>query len=627
MSSFQLTFDGTTTSPASPIVECGATTWIGAAAVYNQNIAPPETALNSVLVGITGIPNGSAGVGWWSITKMFSRKVTNPVTISSKLPFDDIKNNDGILGVKTDINDIRYYNSLSAGDIDPIDALSNIFQPATISKYYGITGVIYSTISGQIPGLSLPSIESVCEPGKINYTLRNLYNPRDEVMQIVIDRYQLPGYPSFEDKYRVVNDLQLLPGQFITAYSSNYGTVGGPGSIFDLKGNALKISGITDTNIGIIPKDNMFNIIYNQKCLNWTIKYYTIDSSGNPLANQSLTQDVVLQPTNRISEGEQPVYSDYYDGTGSSKIYRYYKIMDKNLSSKIGELYGVIDISSLFLPNVPTIKKNAVINVWFSLKSSGGRWPGSGPDDTRIIKTGWNRNTVSRFIEKDSYFPDTAINWSSLPDTTILQTNHNMNINFTSVATLDPDALDNSFVVVGNIPGTKTKCLMLFTPNCATLNTCTQSGSECISSGLGRRNICSNGRCVDCTSSNTSNCTTEEKCISNICVKNIPCSSNIDCTNRLTPYCNPTLKLCVNCNASSDCPAGQYCNVNTNTCQPSSLVCRSDSDCASTEICNTESGKCETKSTSTSTSNKALIIGVGVFFVLIILFVVLRRKK
>ena len=588
---------------------------------WNGSITKTQTCpVNTFLTGIKmsayddyNAEQNCLGRRFGSINQFFNRSIINPNEILT-----DQTSLDPVWGYQ--FAPPRKKDKLSAGDIlDDNIFTDNIFSPNTINKYYGYNGVEFYA------GSSTPYVCVIypeCQPVEIRFKMINIYNPRDIVVQVVNDGR------SVEFKTLVkMNSFTLNPRDVLTSTTWIYSTVReinvnvsqGLGSITAAQGKTIGIQGITDSNIGSIKKDWVTKILYDQGCTNWTVKYYYIDSSGNPTDTTSelVTQLVTLREKYRTADDILP--SDYYEGFGTSKIYRYFEVLNSN-GFKIGELYGVIDLTDLYLPSssasaIPKIK------TWFSFYNGRNIVD---PLVLRTVKTGYNSNVLveKEFVNTSDYYPDMPIEWGILSDLQIqmLKTNHGINLNFRDISRLDSNASGNSFVVVGTAPDNNTrKSLILFMPNTGcNIRNC-DVGIDC---NLFNKKICLNGRCVECTASNE--CASNQTCHNNICKNNIPCTSNLSCdTDEIFKVCNTSLNRCVQCNSRSDCPEGLLCSVlDDNIC----VNCK-DNTCPTGEKC--VDGKCQTTTPTTPTSGSFIYIGLAVIIIIILglFFLKFLKKK
>jgi hypothetical protein len=114
-----------------------------------------------------------------------------------------------------------------------------------------------------------------------------------------------------------------------------------------------------------------------------------------------------------------------------------------------------------------------------------------------------------------------------------------------------------------------------------------------------RHQVCdpTSNKCVACTESNTSKCTSVDICVDNVCTPpcSVECETNNDCGECPTAKaCNK--RKCSECGPTYPCPAGETCNLVNGTCQKicgkleAPGTCESDADCSGcadgTYICN-----------------------------------------
>ena len=118
------------------------------------------------------------------------------------------------------------------------------------------------------------------------------------------------------------------------------------------------------------------------------------------------------------------------------------------------------------------------------------------------------------------------------------------------------------------------------------------NNADCTSPGI---SVCSPlNICVECTPSNSSSCTSQEKCLDNNCVpKDFECIGNSQCTNSSKPVCNQDTNSCVRCNVNSECGNTSLECTSNHTCVVKPQ-CRYNTECNVTiEFCNTAINKCE----------------------------------
>jgi Cys-rich repeat protein len=85
-------------------------------------------------------------------------------------------------------------------------------------------------------------------------------------------------------------------------------------------------------------------------------------------------------------------------------------------------------------------------------------------------------------------------------------------------------------------------------------------------------------------------CQPTQQCVNSICVD---CTSDANCGPGIT--CNVAEGKCEGagtCFTNGDCPAGQVCDLATNSCGSTPPPCLSDDDCASTQVCDATTGSC-----------------------------------
>jgi hypothetical protein len=559
--------------------------------------------LNTVLCGIRSSPYLGSDYRATCTNQLFSdvnalyfRNITNPSVIVQKIPTT-------LIGTPNNANERLH--RLSGGDIGSDNSLvGNMFNPSLIGlKYYGINGIQFFYSSGSC-------MVSICQPREIHYTLRNIFNPRDVVIQRV--RYGSPDSPG-SLTVEEINNIQQKPGEFLTQvqwmYSPNAaGAYYGIGNITDAKGKAIEMKGVTDSNILSFEKDPLVKIIYEQLCTRWTCTPYIDYGNGYVVANTNPFGVVELKE--KIRNSSDILYSDYYEGISSAKKVRYFEMIDKD-NNKTGELYAVIDISK----GTPKIK------IFFNFAAL--------PNLTQFktVDTGFNPSNLSSYVGRLLNFtPDIELIWGSLPDSTVLKTIYDMDLSGkTTTLTKDLAKLQNNYFITPGWAESK-RALLVFTPNCSNVASCILS-SDCFSFG---KQICQQGKCIECTQSDKSACTSNQQCYQNVCTNNITCSSTSACpAGQPFLFCNNTLGRCVNCNTNADCGTGKICSIiNGNICEtaPITPVCITNTDCSEEKEC--INGICVVKNESASKINIPLILGISIGVLLIIYILVkLSIKK
>jgi hypothetical protein len=563
--------------------------------------------LNTVLCGVRSSPffgtdsNGNAGGPrntctnqlFANVNALYFRNITNPSVIVQKIPTT-------LIGNVTTANE--RVHRLSGGDIGSDNSLvGNIFNPSLIGeKYYGINGIRFFNSPGEC-------IQTICQPREIHYTLRNIFNPRDKVIQRV--RYNRDSSSSVE-----VNNIQQNPDEFLTQVQWMYspsidGGFYGIGNITDAKGKAIEMKGVTDSNIGSFSKDPLVKIIYEQLCTRWTCTPYIDYGNGSGYVVANTNPFGVVELKEKIRNSSDILYSDYYEGISSAKKVRYFEIIDKD-NNKTGELYAVIDISK----GTPKIK------IFFDFAALSDLTP------YKTIDTGFDPSNLSSYVGRLNFTPDMELTWGSLPDITALKTTYAMDLSGkTTNLTIDLDKLKNNYFITPGWAESK-RALLVFTPNCSNVASCILS-SDCFSFG---KQICQQGKCIECTQSDKTACTSNQQCYQNVCTNNITCSSTSACPpGQPFLFCNNTLGRCVNCNTNADCGTGQFCNIlKGNICETASItpVCITNTDCSEEKECINRI--CVVKNESTSKINIPLILGISIGVLLIIYILVkLSIKK
>lgn len=171
---------------------------------------------------------------------------------------------------------------------------------------------------------------------------------------------------------------------------------------------------------------------------------------------------------------------------------------------------------------------------------------------------------------------------------------------------IDGDCPDVAFPVCNATTGACVECVIdnqcaivngshesCFNNTCVVLNGCTTS-AQCNSN-----ETCQSGQCV----ANAAQCTTDAQCASGEtcdafgdCVPAGSCSSSLDCTSAAQPWCDFSTGTCVECTINFDCGSGQTCVNNVCTGGSSgSGSCQGNSDCASSLVgttCDSATGLC-----------------------------------
>lgn len=590
---------------------------------------------NNVLAGVNATPyfydpslisdnkSSCTDVLWGNVNAIYFRNINRPSVVTKITD---------LLGIP--VNNQNRLNTLSAGDSGIANSIyRNIFNPGVNGgKFYSISGMSfrsYSNTSGNIPCLA-----NACQVIEIFYTLRNIFNPRDTIVQFVKYKNSPPGsaVPPTQFPFNSIIITQSTPADFLTQITWNYsgnfsGAFNGLGTVTDAKGKTIEMKGITSTNIGTIRKDPIVKVIYDQKCLKWSMTRYIDLGSGFVKSTLPKVDVNLVQKIRPISD---ILYSDYFEGTDSNKLVRYFEAINTSTGNVIAELYANIDISS----------STPLISMW-SYWRGELLAPGDFSDSSsKFINTGFDRTTNSSYINTDSKFiPDMPLRWGVIPDRNMLLsqysadfTSNSLTNNFTK--TVNDEFGINYFILCGeiteNVNGftTRTRTLNLFSPNCQDINLsiCSNS-SECLQFGL---NICENGKCLQCTPSNSVACTSAQQCIENKCIARLVCPSGVDldCSMQspIFKVCNTEKKLCVQCNTSTDCEDGKICNILTNLCQNRDVSCNSNQECVSGKEC--KNGICVDVSTpSVSNSRLGVVVGVGVGVTMILILIIYILRK
>ena len=390
----------------------------------------------------------------------------------------------------------------------------------------------------------------------------------------------------------------------------------GIGSIVQASGKTIEMRGITDSNIRSLNKDNLFKFIYERQCLDWTMTKYNV-VNGVP---QAEFPPINIRLIKQTRPAENIIYSDYYEGTSTTKRVEYYDVIKffNEQEYKLGEIYAVIDISI----------SPAQINLWFSYWDDMEKKADYDPMTKRILETGFRSTDSSRatITNISRFFPDMKIRLGTLPSNDILNKFYGINLN-SDIKTLDSKNPNLYFVAVGgdfnkppslaNPYSVKDRYLMMFTPKCNNLEICV-TGSDCANFN---KRLCLEGKCVDCTSSDTTSCSVGSNCVENKCIAPITCTTDLTCSsNTLVPYCNTSLNKCVQCNTSSQCGENKFCNpLKGYICETKTDECLDDTDCQTNQKC--IEGVCITNPLK---SSNTVLISIGVVVVIIVLFFIIR---
>ena len=566
--------------------------------------------LNTVLVGVNASPyfydeklipisNRSVCTNnlWGNINAVFARNISNPssvirMSIVSGIPVED---------------NVRV-NKLSGGFCDVNDFTSNIFDPGFNGRrVYGMAGIYVDSYNAT--GNPLNCLFNICQSSEIRYTMRNIYNPRDTIIQTV--GYKQPLRPlQLVNLIRSSNKADFLTEVKVNC-SRNDGDGGwyGFGNFIDAKAKTIEMKGLTSTNISTFVKDTVTSMIYDQRCLRWNVTSYTPNAEGKFVNNPSSFQPSQVLLREKVRPQDEILYSDYFEGSSTTKTVRYFEVVMPSTGFVVAEIYATIDISGT----------SPIITTWSSWRA--GVPPGS--DDYKYIRTGFDSSNNQAYFSREltqPFIPDMPLVWGRIPNLQIIESFTGMNISGIDVSSFG----GNYFMMLGdfNNPSNPNnnigRSVLIFTPNCG-------SGISCnVSSDCNVYNVCDSGRCVQCSSSDTSKCVSNQICVQNSCIDKKTCSSELDCAAYPLKGCNTQLNLCVECTGSSQCPETKVCNVLTNTCINKSIECSTNSECGTNKDC--VEGVCKDIQTKNSIVIP-IIIGVSVLVVLIVLYIFRNLKK
>jgi hypothetical protein len=601
-------------------------------------------AANNVLVGNNGSPyfydsnfviNPDRAlcnnVLWGQINAFFTRNITSP-SVRNQI--------NNIAGIQ--VANAQRLNTFSAGDSATANNFTkNIFDPAQNGgKFYSITGmdsVSVTNPTGSIPCLSNP----VCQPRSIRYTLRNIFNPRDEIRQLISFIGNIPGNSITSTSFTSAEVSSPNPADFLTQLtwicSPNVADGGGNfglGTVTEAKGKTIEMKGITTTNVRTIKREPIVNVIYDQKCLRWSMTQYEYVAGNGFVKSTRPRVDVEL--VEKIRPSSDILYSDYFEGTDTNKIVRYFEAINAATGTVITELYAIIDISL----NPPLV---------YMCSSWRGETDPTIIPKYKIIQNGFNIFDNKSFISsvdhveetsRAAFIPDMPLKWGVLPNRNMLVSQYGDSSNSAEISNFSTLVRNefgvNYFILCGEKPQTQIvqgvvlpvskRTLNLFSPNCEniSLSIC-RNAAECSPYGL---NICENGQCVVCNRTNFSACRSTEQCIENKCITRPACiSSSAECPqNRIFRFCNQEKKVCVECNSSADCENGEICNVFSNLCLPPNF-CTSNTDCVSGKECKDRVCVDIPPPPPSSTSRIGLVVAVAVGVLLLIYIFIKFRKS
>ena len=516
---------------------------------------------------------------WGNISSFFSRNITDP-SVRNAIP--------GIAGIQ--VGNQTRVNTFSAGDSNIANIKTkNIFDPLLNGgKFYSISGISIKSLNTATVN---KCVINSCQPRRIEYTLRNIFNPRDFITQNV----GFIGEPTGSNLLPSAVVSSPNPADFLTELTWNCSPPNveagqfGLGTVTEFKGKTIEMKGITSTNVRTINRDPLVKVIYDQKCLRWSMTQYEYVQGRGFEKSTTLRVDVEL--VEKIRPSSEILYSDYFEGTETNKIVRYFEAINMETNRVITELYAIIDIS--VTPPLVYMCSN---------------WRGERDDlnpNYKFIQNGFDPFNNESFVAsisgvivepaRGAFIPDMPLKWGVIPNRNMLLSQYGDSSrpieisNFTKLVSNEFAA--DYFILCGEKPQTvggittSKRTLNLFSPNCAniSLSICSNT-QDCLPYGL---NICENTRCVVCSRTNVAACRSTEQCIENKCTTRPACVSGSDeCPqDQIFRFCNREKKVCVECNSTEDCEDGEICDVLSNSCQPPPTSCTSDTDCISGKEC------------------------------------------
>ena len=459
----------------------GCVTWAGSET--KSYIAPA----NNVLVGTSGSPYFydtkvitnpqlilCSDLLWGQINAFFSRNITNPTV---RTP------NSTLVGIQ--VNNPQRLNTFSAGDSGTANIFTkNIFDPAQNGgKFYSISGMTFKTL--QNSG-SAQCISDNCQPRNIEYTLRNIFNPRDIITQsvgfigdpvgfgsqrVIISVVSSPNPADFLTQLTWLSSPDFANGQF------------GIGMVTEAKGKTIEMKGITATNVRTINREPTVSVIYDQKCLRWSMTQYEY-VQGRGFEKSTTLPRVDVELVEKTRPSSEILYSDYFEGTETNKIVRYFEAINIGTNKVITELYAIIDISV-----TPPL-------VYMCSNWKGERdVPNAG---YKFIQNGFNPSSNESFIasisgiienpSRGAFIPDMPLKWGVLPNRNMLASQYGDSSTPTEISNFTKLVTDefgvNYFILCGEKPQTvggittRKRTLNLFSPNCPSSSSSSSSSSR-----------------------------------------------------------------------------------------------------------------------------------------------------
>ena len=114
--------------------------------------------------------------------------------------------------------------------------------------------------------------------------------------------------------------------------------------VTEAKGKTIEMKGITATNVRTIKREPTVSVIYDQKCLRWSMTQYEY-VQGRGFEKSTTLPRVDVELVEKTRPSSEILYSDYFEGTETNKIVRYFEAINIGTNKVITELYALIDIS------------------------------------------------------------------------------------------------------------------------------------------------------------------------------------------------------------------------------------------------------------------------------------------